>query len=231
MQAIFQWLQQLQFGSIFELIVIVASSLLCITVHETCHGLAAYALGDDTAKRQKRLSLNPIRHIDPLGLIMMAVAGFGWAKPVVVDPRRFRAPKLGMAMTALAGPVSNILLMLVAAVIRIPVLLMTLKSSTSMWGYLLMFIERTLVLSAGLAVFNLFPIPPLDGSKVLFAVLPDRAYGTLMRYERFGMILLAVLLFSNVLDVPLMYMRDILLDIADAVAMPFASLLARYFAL
>lgn len=231
MQAVRQWLQQLRFESIFELIVIVASSLLCITVHELCHGLAAYALGDDTAKRQNRLTLDPLRHIDPLGLIMMAVAGFGWAKPVVVDPRRFRAPKLGMALTALAGPVSNILLMLVAAVIRIPILLMSLKSTASLWGYLLMFTERTLVLSAGLAVFNLFPIPPLDGSKVLFAVLPDRAYGALMRYERFGMIILAALLFSNVLDVPLMFMRDLLIDLSNVVSMPLASLLSRYFVL
>lgn len=231
MQAVKQWLQQLQFGSIFELIVVVVSSLLCITVHELCHGLAAYALGDDTAKRQNRLTLNPLRHIDPLGLIMMAVAGFGWAKPVVVDLRRFREPKLGMALTALAGPVSNVLLMLLAAVIRVPIMMMTLKSSSSVWGYLLMFTERTLVLSAGLAVFNLFPIPPLDGSKVLFAVLPDRAYSALMRYERFGMILLAGLLFTNVLDVPLMYMRELLIELSNAVSMPVASLLSRYFVL
>ena len=85
---------------------------LCLTIHETCHGLAAYALGDPTAKRAHRLSLNPLRHIDWLGLIMMVVAGFGWAKPVPVNPNYFKKPKQGMALTALAGPASNFLLAL-----------------------------------------------------------------------------------------------------------------------
>ena len=103
----------LDFGSMLDMVLRLAAVLLCLTVHETCHGLAAYALGDPTARRAHRLSLNPLRHIDWLGLIMMVVAGFGWAKPVPVDPRYFKKPKQGMAITALAGPVSNFLLALV----------------------------------------------------------------------------------------------------------------------
>ena len=100
----------LDFGSLESILLRVASVFLCLTIHETCHGLAAYALGDPTAKRAHRLSLNPLRHIDWLGLIMMVAAGFGWAKPVPVDPSYFKKPKQGMALTALAGPVSNFVL-------------------------------------------------------------------------------------------------------------------------
>ena len=107
----------LDFGSLGSILLRLCAVFLCLTIHETCHGLAAYALGDPTAKRAHRLSLNPLRHIDWLGLIMMVVAGFGWAKPVPVDPRYFKKPKQGMAITALAGPVSNFLLALVLLLI------------------------------------------------------------------------------------------------------------------
>lgn len=222
-----QWLQQLQFGGIFEMLVIVASSLLCITVHETCHGLSAYWLGDDTAKRQGRLTLNPLRHIDPLGLVLMAVARFGWAKPVPVNMNRFQNRRLGMALTALAGPVSNVLLMLAAAILRMLALVFFGTVYSALLEYVLLFLEYTVILSAGLAVFNLFPIPPLDGSKVLFAMLPDRAYDKLMRYERFGMFFLAVLLFTDVLDAPLMFMRGLLIDLANGVTLPLARVLQQ----
>ena len=106
----------LDFGSLRNILLRLASVFLCLTTHETCHGLAAYALGDPTAKRMHRLSLNPLRHIDWMGLLMMVTLGFGWAKPVPVDPRYFRKPKQGMALTALAGPVSNFLLALVLLV-------------------------------------------------------------------------------------------------------------------
>ena len=102
------WVQQLDFTQLWEMLIVVAASLLCITFHETCHGLVAYWMGDPTAKKQGRLSLNPLRHIDIMGLVMMAVCHFGWAKPVPVDMRNFRRPKAGMALTALAGPVSDI---------------------------------------------------------------------------------------------------------------------------
>ena len=172
--------QHMDWAGLIDLLLSVAAILLCLTVHETCHGLAAWALGDPTAKRLHRLSLNPIRHIDPFGALMMLVAGFGWAKPVPVDPRYFRNPKLGMAVTALAGP-----------------------------G----FCETLAVLNVGLGIFNLIPFPPLDGSKVLGAFLPDRAYFQLMRYERWGMLLLMVLLWLGAFSVPLSAARGWVLDL------------------
>ena len=225
MEALKQWLQQLQFGSLLDMIVIVAASLLCITVHETCHGLAACWMGDDTAKRMGRLSLNPLRHVDLMGLVMMALVRFGWAKPVPVDMRRFRNPKAGMAITALAGPVSNVLLTLLAVVLRV-VAIVLLYRYGGVWSYVIDFLEYVAILSAGLAVFNLFPIPPLDGSKVLFALLPARYYEKLMRYERFGMLLLMALLFLGVLDTPLYFLREKLLNAASYVAEPLFLLLA-----
>ncbi len=193
----------LDFGSLEDILLRMAAVFLCLTVHETCHGLAAYALGDPTAKRAHRLSLNPLRHIDWLGLIMMAAAGFGWAKPVPVNPDYFKKPKQGMALTALAGPVSNfllaIVLLLMARAVYVRAML-TGSFSGTWFGFLL----STASLSVGLGLFNLVPIPPLDGSKVAAVLLPDRAYDWLMRYERFGiLVLLAVIsvgIGSNALD-------------------------------
>ena len=176
----------------------VAAVLLCLTVHETCHGLAAYALGDPTAREQHRLSLNPLRHIDWLGLAMMLAAGFGWAKPVPVDPRYFRRPKQGMAVTALAGPASNFLLAL-AAVFLSREIYLHVSAPGPVWALLFDFLLYTLApLSIGLGLFNLLPIPPLDGSKVLGAFLPDQVYFGLMRYERYGMLLLLALSYLGV---------------------------------
>lgn len=193
----------LDFGSLWDLLLRLVSVFLCLTVHETCHGLAALALGDPTAKRARRLSLNPLRHIDWFGLLMMVTVGFGWAKPVPVDPRYFRRPKQGMALTALAGPVSNFLLALVLLLIARGVYLRALVTgqlSETWFSFLL----NTASLSVGLGLFNLVPIPPLDGSKVLAVLLPDRAYSWLMRYERFGMLLLLAVISvgigSNALD-------------------------------
>ncbi|MBE7003699.1 MAG: site-2 protease family protein [Ruminococcaceae bacterium] len=175
-----------------------AAVLLCLTVHETCHALAAYAMGDETAKSQHRISLNPLHHIDWLGLAAMLLLGFGWAKPVQVDMRRFPNPKLGMALTALAGPVSNLLFALLAllgckvVIYHAPV--------GAFWEGLFTFLQMLASLNVGLGVFNLIPISPLDGSKVLFAALPDAAYEKLMYYERYGFILLYALIFFGALD-------------------------------
>lgn len=188
----------LDFGSLGDLLLRLLAVLLCLTVHESCHGLAALALGDPTAKRARRLSLNPLRHIDWFGLLMMVVAGFGWAKPVPVDPRYFRRPKQGMALTALAGPVSNFLLALV--LLFAGRLMLDYASYSQLNQTILNFLLTTAILSLGLGLFNLVPIPPLDGSKILFSLLPDRAYNTMLRYERYGMIALWALVLLGVGD-------------------------------
>ena len=175
-----------------------AAVLLCLTVHETCHGLTAYALGDPTAKSQHRLSLNPLHHIDWLGLAAMLTLGFGWAKPVPVDMRYFKHPKQGMALTALAGPVSNLLLACFALLGAKAVL--SGPADTAAWGWLYAFLLLLAQMNVGLGVFNLIPISPLDGSKVLFAVLPDAAYEKLMYYERYGVLVLYALIFFGALD-------------------------------
>ncbi len=212
MDAFRAWLAQLQFDGVWQTAVLVAASLLCITFHETCHGLAAYRLGDNTAKRMGRLSLNPLKHVDLMGLIMMALFRFGWAKPVPVDMRNFKNPKAGMALTALAGPVSNVVLAYAAVVLcNFVIFLADRLGSTWLLLALAQFFVYVEIISAGLAVFNVFPIPPLDGSKVLFALLSDRAYDRLMRYEKYGMGLLMVLLVTGAIDRPLGAMRDWLL--------------------
>ena len=189
--------QALDIHSMLGAILRVVAVLLCLTVHETCHGLAAYVLGDPTAKSRHRLSLNPLRHIDWLGLAMMFFVGFGWAKAVPVDPRYFKKPKEGMALTALAGPVSNFLLAVIALSGS---KVIYLYASYSVWMELLFnFLLYTVApLSIGLGLFNLLPIPPLDGSKVLGAVLPDGLYFMLMRYERYGMFLLIALSYFSI---------------------------------
>ena len=187
--------QALDFGSLGDAAARMAAVLLCLTVHETCHGLAACALGDPTARSRHRLSLNPLRHIDWFGLLMMFAVGFGWAKPVPVDPRYFRHPKRGMALTALAGPLSNFALAL--ALLGSCRALLTLASPPAA---LLDFLVESSILSVGLGVFNLLPVPPLDGSKVLGAFLPDRAYGALMRYERYGLLALLALTWLGIGD-------------------------------
>ena len=212
MDAFRAWLAQLQFDGVWQTAVLVAASLLCITFHETCHGLAAYRLGDNTAKRMGRLSLNPLKHVDLMGLIMMALFRFGWAKPVPVDMRNFKNPKAGMALTALAGPVSNVVLAYAAVVLcNFVMFLADRLGSTWLLLALAQFFVYVEIISAGLAVFNVSPIPPLDGSKVLFALLSDRAYDRLMRYEKYGMGLLMALLVTGAIDRPLGAMRDWLL--------------------
>lgn len=214
MDAFSQFTNNMDWQGLFDLLLQVVAILLCLTVHETSHGLAAYALGDPTAKSEHRLSLNPLRHIDPFGALMMLVAGFGWAKPVPVDMRYFRHPKSGMAITALAGPVSNFILAYVALLIFSACMPLTYIRPESLFlPQLLNFLLLLAVLSIGLGIFNLIPFPPLDGSKVLGGILPDRLYYNILRYERWGMLLLMALLFFNVFDGPLVAARTWVFDL------------------
>lgn len=186
-----------------DMLLSIIPALVCITLHELSHGFVAYLMGDTTAKDSGRLTLNPIKHIDIMGLIMMIVFRFGWAKPVPVDMRRFKNPKAGMAICAAAGPVSNVLLtcvlLLVYGLVYIP-----LTEAEGEWALILLqTISTTSYLSLALAVFNILPISPLDGSKVLFSFLKPAQYYKLMRYERYGMIILLILMATDILGDPL----------------------------
>ena len=192
------------FSGLRDILLRVIPALLCITLHELAHGFTAYALGDDTAKAAGRLTLNPIRHLDPMGLLMMVIFGFGYAKPVPVDMRHFKNPKQGMAITALAGPLCNVLISLVFYFLY--GLLILPLSGSSAGALALEMMETTVVLSLAMAIFNILPVPPLDGSKVLFSLLSDEGYWKLMRYERYGFLILAALLFTNVIDGPLSWL-------------------------
>ena len=179
----------------------VLAALTVIPFHEAGHALAAWLLGDPTAKQQGRLSLNPFRHFDLLGTLCMVFAGVGWAKPVSTDPRNFKNPKQGMALTALAGPAANLILAYLAMVVW--KLLYYWAPVNDATIFLALFLQSLVYLDVSLAVFNLIPIPPLDGSKVLFSFIPDESYFKLMRYERYGMILLLVLVSTKILGGPL----------------------------
>ena len=175
--------------------------LICLTIHELSHGLIARQLGDPTAKVNGRLTLNPLAHIDWVGLFLLLTVGVGWAKPVPVDMRNFRNPKAGMAATALAGPISNFLLALVCICLGGFVLRSGMEQVWS--AYVLLFLCQLAVLNVGLGVFNLIHIPPLDGSRVVSAFLPDRAYLWLMKRERFLIVAVVLLAWSGLLGGPL----------------------------
>lgn len=197
--------QHLDWSVLTGMLLRVVPALLCITLHELAHGFTAYRLGDNTAKQMGRLTLNPIKHIDVVGLIMMMLFRFGWAKPVPVNMHNFKRPKWYMAITAIAGPVSNILI----AVVAFAIFGLTFTAlggafvfsaggvtinAEGVGSVVIEIIYLTAYLSTALAIFNLLPIPPLDGSKVLFSLLPERVYFKLMRYERYGMIVLVIFL-------------------------------------
>ena len=167
------------------------AALIALTVHEYCHGYAAYRLGDNTAKNMGRLTLNPIKHIDPYGAICMVLFHVGWAKPVPVNARNFKDPKKGFAITAAAGPASNLILGFFSALIYLVVfaLVRDLTFTSKTFGYLL--ISNTLSflyifhsINIGLGLFNLLPIPPFDGSRLLNFFLPPKTYFAIMKYEK-----------------------------------------------
>ncbi len=164
--------------------------LIILTLHEFAHGFVAYKLGDDTAKNLGRLSLNPLRHIDPIGALSMILFHFGWAKPVPINPLNFKKPKRDFALVALAGPLTNLICAFFSAFFV--VLLESIFVDVSFKNeFLFLFVSNAInflyifhIINISLAIFNLIPIPPLDGSRLLGAVLPNKTYFAFMKYER-----------------------------------------------
>ena len=174
--------------------------LIAIPFHEAAHAMVSHWLGDDTALRAGRLSLNPMRHFDPLGALCMLIGGVGWARPVGINPRNYRNPKVGMAISAAAGPVSNFLLAWLSMILYKVVLYSGLAGRVSP---LAMFLYDMVVMNLSLAAFNLIPVPPFDGSRIVLLFLPERLYFKAMRYERYIMLAVLALVFLGALNVPL----------------------------
>ena len=191
-----------------EIITYVISCLVVIfitlPIHELAHGFVANKLGDPTARYQGRLTFNPLAHVDYIGAFSIIVFGFGWAKAVPVNMGNFKNPRRDMAITALAGPVSNLLMALVCNII-VCLFVYVIGFKSIVLYYIVMFFNYISQISVSLAVFNLIPIPPLDGSRIISAFLPPRIYYNLMRYERYFFMILIVLMASDVLAVPLSY--------------------------
>ena len=180
---------------LIRLLLVIPTILIALTFHEYAHGFVAYKLGDPTAKNLGRLTLNPLKHLDPVGALMMLFVGIGYAKPVPINSRYFKNPKRGMALTALAGPVMNLILSFIGVTVySVYFAFFGMKSYIAYTVYL--FFYYFAYLNAYLAIFNLMPIPPFDGSRIALVLLPDKIYWGIMKYERTIMIVTIVALLA-----------------------------------
>lgn len=200
----------------FIYLVYFVALIVSLPCHEFCHAYVAHLLGDDSAKKAGRLSLNPSRHFDLIGFFCLFFSGFGWAKPIPVNVRKFSNPKFGMALVGLVGPVSNLLLATMSLFLyKILVVLMTFKIKFFNFSFLAIFFNYFTILNINLAVFNMLPIPPLDGSRLLMCFLPSRQYNLVLFLEKFGFIFLVILMLSTNFDQTIIMLSSYVLKFLD----------------
>lgn len=177
-----------------EYIYVGISIIIAIILHEMAHGYMSYWLGDPTAKQAGRLSINPLNHLDPVGTICLFLFHFGWAKPVPIDSRYYKNEKLGVCLVAMAGPLMNFILALIAT------LFLNIVNS----AYVISFLQCFISINVGLMTFNLIPIPPLDGSKILAIILPDTIYEKVLGIQQYSIFFLMLILYTGILN-PVLY--------------------------
>ena len=217
-------------GDFLSLVIELCATLMIIFLvlpfHEWAHAWVASLLGDTNIKYRGRLSLNPMSHIDYVGALCLLLFGFGWAKPVPVDPSRFKNPKWGMALVSLAGPLANIVAGIAGGFIFYGLLYLVpdkMFITSSVGAYVMLFLQYYIAINCSLAVFNLLPIPPLDGSKILFAFLPDRIVYKIYEKEQIISVVLMALLFMGVLSIPLAFLSGLVNNLVSFISkLPFA---------
>lgn len=195
-----------------DLIYIIPAVAVAFSLHEFAHSYTAYKMGDTSQKTSGRMSLNPLNHLDPIGTISLVLFGFGWAKPVQINPYNFHDRKNGMVWSAVAGPLMNFLVAFISVFLSVVLLKTEWAFSNSFTEYLYLFLYYSAIMNVGLGIFNLIPVPPLDGSKVLLGILNEETYFKILQYERYLSLALLVLLFTNVLDGPLMHARSTIIN-------------------
>ena len=208
-------------SGLYLLIIRLIVALIALPIHECAHGYAAYRMGDYTAKRQGRLTLNPLAHFDVFGTLAIILFGFGWAKPVPINPLNFENPKKGMMLSSLAGPLSNIGLAFISMVLyKFSYIPAYMGISGAFFSTLQTFLLYMITINITLGVFNLIPIPPLDGSRIATYFLPQRIYFKIMQYENIIFIGLIIALWFGILDGPISFVSNSVTGILDFITRP-----------
>lgn len=213
---------------LIEILLAIPVILFSLSFHEFAHGYVACKMGDPTARNLGRLTLNPAKHLDPIGSLLMLLVGYGWAKPVPINTRYFKDPKKGMAITALAGPVSNLILAVISvAIYSLMLALLNVRAVATvliqnqivfnLYSVIYSMFSLCAYLNVSLAVFNLIPLPPFDGSRIFYSVLPAKLYFAVMKYERYILIVFLALLYTGIVSLPISYITNAIISLFNLI--------------